>query len=144
MTQNSGRNHFWIIIPNHCSRQVWLSCKRRGGHRNILQQDSNGVLLQMEYGTFRYPLTMIKDVKKETATAPHVSNNGQVIPDWAQIVTMLANNSWAPEIKQVPAMVITMENSTMFPTSRSAAPLAATNLTFFGDLNNPAAVEIAR
>src|ERR1017187_9610708 len=82
---------------------------------NILQQDANGVLVQMEYGTFRYPLAMIKDVKKEAAAAPHVSNNGAAIPDWAQIVSLLANNSWAPEIKQVPATVINHGNFKYVP-----------------------------
>jgi len=73
---------------------------------NILQQDGNGVLMQMDYGTFRYPQAMIKEARKEVATAPHVSNNGKVIPDWAQIVSLLAKNGWATEIKQVPATVI--------------------------------------
>src|SRR5450432_2263266 len=73
---------------------------------NILQQDANGLLLQTESGTYRYPLGLIKEVKKEAATAPHVSNNGQVIPDWAQIVSLLANSGFAPAIQQVPATVI--------------------------------------
>jgi hypothetical protein len=109
---------------------------------NILQQDANGVLMQMEYGTFRYPLAMIKDVKKEAATAPHVSNNGQVIPDWAQIVTMLANSSWAPEIKQVPATVIDYGKFNKVPYVSFRCASGGYELNIFGDLNNPAAVEI--
>lgn len=107
----------------------------------ILQQDANGVLLQMQYGTYRYPLAWIKDVKKEAAAAPHVSNNGQTIPDWAQIVTLLANNSWAPELKQVPAAMIEtgMWKNVPYVSFRSASGY---ELNIFGDLNQPAAVQI--
>jgi hypothetical protein len=110
------------------------------GH--ILQQDSNGVLLQMEYGTFRYPPELIKDVKKEAATAPHVSNNGKVIPDWAQIVSLLANTGWAPEIKQVPATVINYGNFNNVPYVSFRCAYGGYEINIFGDLNQPAAVQI--
>src|SRR5271154_4156040 len=77
---------------------------------NILQQDANGVLLQTPYGTYRYPLAAVSDVKKEAAAAPHVSNNGQIIPDWAQMVSILATNGWAAGLKQVPATMIESGN----------------------------------
>src|SRR5882757_1780564 len=108
----------------------------------VLQQDANGVLMQMEYGTFRYPPELVKDVKKEAATAPHVSNNGKVIPDWAQIVTLLANNSWAPEIKQVPATVINYGKFNNVPYVSFRCASGGYELSIFGDLNNPAAVQI--
>jgi hypothetical protein len=108
----------------------------------VLQQDANGVLMQMEYGTYRYPLALVKDVKKEAATAPHVSNNGKAIPDWAQIVTLLANNSWAPEIKQVPATVINYGKFNNVPYVSFRCASGGYELNVFGDLNNPAAVQI--
>ena len=109
---------------------------------NILQQDANGVLLQMEYGTFRYSPALIREVKKEAAAAPHVSNNGQVIPDWAQIVSLLANNGWADSLHQVPATVINYGkfNNVPYVSFRCAADGYEVNI--FGDLNNPAAVQI--
>jgi hypothetical protein len=109
---------------------------------NILQQDNSGVLMQMEYGIFRYPSAIIKEVRKEAATAPHVSNNGQVIPDWAQIVTLLANHDWAPEIKQVPATVINYGKFNNVPYVSFRCAAGGYELNIFGDLNNPAAVEI--
>ncbi|HXI73052.1 MAG TPA: hypothetical protein VNN22_22155 [Verrucomicrobiae bacterium] len=108
----------------------------------VLQQDANGVLMQMEYGTYRYPLTLVKDVKQEAATAPHVSNNGKVIPDWAQIVTLLANNNWAPEIKQVPATVINYGKFNNVPYVSFRCASGGYEINVFGDLNNPAAVQI--
>ena len=72
----------------------------------VLKQDDNSVLIQMDFGTYRYPSSWIKEVKKEPAAAPHVSNNGQRIPDWAQIVTLLANAHWSYGLKQVPATMI--------------------------------------
>jgi hypothetical protein len=109
---------------------------------NVLQQDSNGVLMQMEYGTFRYPMAMVRDVKKEAAAAPHVSNNGQAIPDWAQIVSLLANTGWAPEIKQVPATVINHGNFKHVPYVSFRCAYGGYEVNVFGDLNNPAAIQI--
>ncbi|MDD5140861.1 MAG: hypothetical protein PHY43_11445 [Verrucomicrobiales bacterium] len=109
---------------------------------NILQQDASGVLMQMEYGTFRYPPALIKEVKKEAAAAPHVSNNGKVIPDWAQIVTLLANNGWAGELTQVPATVINYGKFNNVPYVSFRCASGGYELNIFGDLNQPAAVQI--
>jgi len=108
----------------------------------ILQQDASGVLMQMAYGTYRYPQAWLKDVKKEAAAAPHVSNNGQVIPDWAQIVTALANSGWAPEIKQVPAPVISSGNFKNVPYISFRCAYGGYEINIYGDLNNPAAVQV--
>jgi hypothetical protein len=109
---------------------------------NILQQDASGVLMQMEYGTFRYPMAMVRDMKKEAAAAPHVSNNGQVIPDWAQIISLLANTGWAPEIKQVPATVINHGSFKYVPYVSFRCAYGGYEINVFGDLNNPAAIQI--
>jgi hypothetical protein len=108
----------------------------------VLQQDANGVLLQTESGTYRYPSAWIKDVKKEVATAPHVSNNGQVIPDWAQIVTLLANSEWSHAMKQVPATVIGYGNFKNIPYISFRCDYGGYEINIFGDLNDPAAVQI--
>lgn len=107
----------------------------------ILQQDANGVLMQMEYGTFRYPLNLVKEVKPEAAAAPHVSNNGQVIPDWAQIVSLLANNGWADNLQQVPAPVISYGIFKNIPYISFRCATGGYELNIYGDLNHPAAVQ---
>lgn len=110
------------------------------GH--ILQQDSNGVLLRMEYGTFRYPAAAIKEAKPEAATVPHVSNNGRAIPDWAQIITLLAKNRWATEIQQVPATVINYGSFNRVPYVSFRCAAGGYEINIFGDLDKPAAVQI--
>ena len=107
----------------------------------VLQQDANGVLLQMDYGTFRYPLNLVKEVKPEAATAPHVSNNGQVIPDWAQTVSLLANNNWADNLQQVPAPVISYGMFKNIPYISFRCATGGYELNIYGDLNHPAAVQ---
>src|ERR1700723_3305347 len=67
----------------------------------VLQQDSDGVLVQMEYGTFRYPQAMVKDVRKETVSASPELHSAQRIPNWAKIISALTTNGWAHELKQI-------------------------------------------
>jgi hypothetical protein len=109
---------------------------------NVLQQDANGLLLQTESGTYRYPLTLIKEVKKEAATTPHVSNNGRVIPDWAQIISLLANSGFAPAIQQVPATVIGYGTFKNVPYISFRCGYGDYEINVFGDLNQPAAIQI--
>lgn len=108
----------------------------------VLQQDGEGVLLRMEYGTYRYPLALIRDVKKEPTTTSSAASSGQSIPDWAQLVTLLANNHWAPGLRQVPATMIEGGNFKNVPyvSFRSASGLYEMNI--YGDLDHPAAVQI--
>jgi len=108
----------------------------------VLKQDDDGVLIQMESGTHRYPRSWIKEVKKEPAAAPHVSNNGERIPDWAQIVTLLANTKWSDGLKQVPATMIETGIWKNVPYISFQCQYAGYELNIFGDLGKPAAVQI--
>jgi hypothetical protein len=108
----------------------------------VLQQDDDGVLIQTESGTHRYPRSWIRDVKKEPASAPHVSNNGQRIPDWAEIVSLLANTGWSQGLKQVPATMIEAGIWKNVPYISFQCRSGGYELNIFGDLNNPAAVQI--
>jgi hypothetical protein len=109
---------------------------------NVLQQDGDGVLIQMESGTYRFPLSSVSDVKKEAAAAPHVSNNGKRIPDWAQIVSLLANTGWSQGLKQVPATMIESGVWKNVPYVSFRCRSGGYEVNIFGDLNNPAAVQI--
>jgi hypothetical protein len=109
---------------------------------NVLQQDASGVLLQTASGTYRYPMTAISDVKKEAASAPHVSNNGQVIPDWAQMLSILATNGWADGLKQVPATMIETGSFKNVPYVSFRCGSGLYEVNIYGDLNHPAAVQI--
>ena len=109
---------------------------------NILQQDGSGVLVQTESGTYRYPSAWLKEVRREAAAAPHVSNNGQVIPDWAQIVSRLADSGFAPAIQQVPATVIGYGTFKNVPYISFRCGYGDYEINVFGDLDKPAAVQI--
>jgi hypothetical protein len=109
---------------------------------NVLQQDSSGVLVQTESGTYRYPSAWLKEVRREVAAARHVSNNGQVIPDWAQIVSLLADSGFAPAIQQVPAAVITYGTFKNVPYISFRCGYGDYEINIFGDLDKPAAIQI--
>jgi hypothetical protein len=108
----------------------------------VLQQDANGVLIQTETGTYRYPQSWIQEVKKEAAAAPHVSNNGQRLPDWAQIVSLLANNPWADGLQQVPAAMIETGPWKNVPYISFRCASGGYEVNIYGDLNAPAAIQI--
>jgi hypothetical protein len=108
----------------------------------VLQQDADGVLIQTDSGTYRYPLSWVRDVKKEAAAAPHVSNNGRRIPDWAQIVSMLASTGWSQNLRQIPATVINYGKFNNVPYVSFRCAAGGYEVNIFGDLNDPAAVQI--
>jgi hypothetical protein len=133
---------FELLFPLALKADVLLLQSGAVVAGNVLQQDGNGVLMQTEFGTYRYPQAWIKDVKKEAATARHVSNNGQTIPDWAQIVTLLADSGFAPEIKQVPAPVISSGKFKYVPYVSFRCAYGGYEINIYGDLGQPAAVQI--
>ncbi len=108
----------------------------------VLQQDGTGVLIQTETGTYRYPPSWIQDVKKEPAAAPHVSNNGGRIPDWAQILSLLASNGWADGLRQVPAAMIETGPWKNVPYISFRCAAGGYEVNIFGDLNHPAGIQI--
>jgi hypothetical protein len=109
---------------------------------NILQQDSSGVLMRTASGTYRYTPALIKEARKEAATARHVSINGQIIPDWAQVVSLLAASGFAPAIQQVPATVIGYGTFKNVPYISFRCGYGDYEINVFGDLDKPAAVQI--
>jgi hypothetical protein len=108
----------------------------------VLQQDTDGVLIQMDYGTFRYPLSMIKDVKKTALASPSEASSGQRIPNWARIISSLATNEWAHELKQIPATVIDSGELKDVPYVSFRCNSGGYEINIYGDLDHPAGVEI--
>jgi len=133
---------FGLLFPPALKADVLLLQSGAVVTGKVLQQDGSGVLMQTEFGTYRYPAAWIKDVQKEAAAARHISNNGQTIPDWAQIVTALADSGFAPEIKQVPAPVISSGNFKNVPYVSFRCAYGGYEINIYGDLNKPAAVQI--
>jgi hypothetical protein len=109
---------------------------------NVLQQDNQGVLVQMDYGTFRYPPSWIKDIRKDTASSLNESNSAQRIPSWGKIISTLATNEWAHELKQIPATVIDNGVLQDVPYISFRCASAGYEINIYGDLDKPAGVEI--
>ena len=108
---------------------------------NVLQQDSNGVLIQMSYGTFRYRLSLIKDVRIENVAASTGSSD-QRIPNWAKIISALATNTWAHDLRQIPATVIDNGVLENVPYISFRCSSGGYEVNVYGDLDKPAGVEI--
>ncbi len=109
---------------------------------NVLQHDASGVLLQTKSGTYRYPAASIKEVKQEASMTSLATGNGQAIPGWAQIVSRLAASGFAPAIQQVPATVIGYGTFKNVPYVSFRCGYGDYEINVFGDLNQPAAVQI--
>lgn len=108
----------------------------------VLQQDGDGALVQMDYGTFRYPTSLIKDVKKEAPASRVESSSDQRIPNWARIISLLATNGWAHELKQIPATVIDNGVLKDVPYISFRCNTGGYEINIYGDLDNPSGIEI--
>ena len=108
----------------------------------VLQQDDEGVLIQMDYGTFRYPPSIVKDVRKEAAGPATNSLAAQRISNWATIISQLATNGWAHELTQIPATVIDNGIFQDVPYISFRCNTGGYEINIYGDLDNPAGVEI--
>ncbi|MGA2178310.1 MAG: hypothetical protein ABSH15_01815 [Verrucomicrobiota bacterium] len=109
---------------------------------NVLQQDDDGVLIQMDYGTLRYPSSMVKDVHKGEAAPATNSLAVSRIPNWAKIISQLATNGWAHDLKQIPATVIDNGVLQNVPYISFRCNAGGYEINVYGDLDNPAGVEI--
>jgi len=109
---------------------------------NVLQQDSGGVLVSMDYGTFRYPLSWIKDVRKQKIDSSAESSSAQRIPNWAKIISLLATNGWAHELNQIPATVIDNGVLKDVPYISFHCNTGGYEINIYGDLDHPSGVEI--
>jgi hypothetical protein len=107
----------------------------------ILQQDEDGILVQLDYGTTRYEKPYIKEIQKESV-ARSVESKNQRIPSWGKIISALASNVWVQDIKQIPATVI--ENGVLnnIPYISFRCNGAGYEVNIYGDLDNPAGFEI--
>lgn len=108
----------------------------------VLQQDDDGVLVQMNYGTFRYPKSLVKDVRKENVNIVANANDTYRIPSWAEIISTLATNSWVHELKQIPATVIDNGVLKDVPYISFRCNSGGYEINIYGDLDRPAGVEI--
>lgn len=131
----------WIASPPTLRADVLILQDDSVLIGKILQRDGSGVLFQSETGTWRYPSGTFKEARKEAVTKPNISNNGQAIPDWAQIVTLLGENAWAEGVQQVPATVINYGSFKNIPYVSFRCASGGYELNIFGNLDAPVAVQ---
>jgi hypothetical protein len=87
-------------------------------------------------------VSLIKDVRKDTVSSLNESNSAQRIPSWGKIVSILATNGWAHELKQIPATVIDNGVLQDVPYISFRCASAGYEINIYGDLDKPAGVEI--
>lgn len=107
----------------------------------VLRRDKEETLVQFEYGTATYPASMIKEFQAETNSAVGPLAQPGRIPAWSQIVSKLAQTTWAPDLRQVPAVVIEKGTFKNVPYMSFRSGYAY-ELNIYGDPDHPAGLEI--
>jgi hypothetical protein len=112
----------------------------------VLQQDEKGVLIKLDYGTFTWPNSLVKDVQRELdskdSTLLESPDSGKRIPSWGRIISELAKRSWARELKQIPATVIDQGVLRNVPYVSFRCAYGGYELNIYGDMDSPAGFEI--
>lgn len=103
----------------------------------VLQQDSDGVQIQMNSGTFHYPSSMVKDVRKAEA-----GTTTNTIPNWVNVLSQLTTNEWAHDFKQIPATVIDNGALQDVPYISFRCNSSGYEMNIYGDIEKPSCVEI--
>ena len=105
----------------------------------VISQDEDGVQFRTDAnsGNVHYPVSMVKDVVKQ-----EFKSTTNRIPSWVNILSRLATNEWAHDIKQIPATVIYNGSLQDVPYISFRCNTAGYEINIYGDLDNPACVEI--
>jgi hypothetical protein len=135
----------FILLANCCTVRLYgdvlILKDGRVIKGDILQQSANGVLIRLGYGTFTYPMTLVKDCKKDFPK-PQSSAEQKIIPEWDVVLMRLATNQWADELKQIPATVIENGIFQNVPYISFRCAFGGYEMNIYGDPDNPAAIEI--
>jgi len=103
----------------------------------IIQTNQDGVDIQTRSGKVHWPASMVNEIRKES-DEPTTNR----IPSWVKIISQLTTNEWASDFKQIPATVI--DNGTLqnVPYASFRCNSDGYEINVYGDLENPACVEI--
>jgi hypothetical protein len=115
------------------------------GTGEVLQQDDNVVAVKGDYGTVTYQKSSVKDVRLTSSdgagnTLEFTETNR--IPSWGKIVSDLTKPAWADKVRQIPATVIDEGVLKNVPYVSFHCSGDCYELNIYGDLDNPAGVEI--
>jgi hypothetical protein len=105
----------------------------------VLQTNGDSVLLLTDYGTLNYSLGIIKEIKIDRAEAVEFASTGR-LPDSRSLVLFLSRQSWAQNLKQIPATVIDKGSLRNVPYN-SYRCSDAYEVNVYGEPNDPAGIE---
>ena len=112
----------------------------------VIKTNDADVLVLADYGTTTLPSKLVKEIKPDKKKRPTtLSVNSAVtenrIPEWKRIVEKLAEQGWSRDLKQIPATVITngIMRNVPYISFRCGTDY---EMNIYGDLDNPAALEI--
>jgi hypothetical protein len=103
----------------------------------IIQTNENGIDIQQNTGKVHWPASMVKEVRKEV-NEPTTNR----IPSWVKIISQLTTNEWAHDFKQIPATVIDNGVLKDVPYISFRCNTGGYEINVYGDLDNPACIEI--
>ena len=76
----------------------------------VLQTNSEGLLLQCDYGTVNYELSIVKEIQWETPSIQTPEEDRtqttMALPSWRPIIFQLSKQPWSHDLQQIPATVI--------------------------------------
>jgi hypothetical protein len=105
----------------------------------IIQTNDNEILLLSDFGTGRFAVTAVKEIRREVK-APVETRKGGRLPDFRSTVLALSHQSWASNLMQIPATVIDkgVFKNVPYLSFRCGDDY---EVNIYGDLNDPAAIE---
>jgi hypothetical protein len=109
----------------------------------VLQTNDNGILFRCDYGTVTYPPGMILRVQRNSTSerAEPIASDTNALPSWGRIIEALSKQSWAHDLRQIPATVIDKGVLKDVPYISFRCGIDY-EVNIYGDLDHPAGVEI--
>jgi hypothetical protein len=111
----------------------------------ILQDTPAGVLIKLEYGTFTYPRSFIKEVHRDAETAaaiaPNLERPTNGLPSWNNAILSLSTQTWAYSAKQIPSTVVDKGILRHVPYISFRCGVDY-EVNVYGDPDDPAGIEI--
>src|SRR5262249_28170876 len=112
----------------------------------VLLKDVNEVIILADYGTVSVPHSSVQRIEVETDKHPTTLSTNKLsieprFPEWRAVVAKLTTQSWARKLQQIPATVITngVLRNVPYISFRCSVDY---ELNIYGDLDNPAGIEI--
>jgi len=112
---------------------------------DVVKQDDDVVVVKRDYGTVTYQKSSVKDVRltsSDGAGNPLEFTETNRIPSWGKIISTLTKPAWAYQPRQIPATVIDEGVLKNVPYTSFHCAGDCYELNIYGDLENPACVEI--